>query len=99
MFVMKNNDLLKRLEQYRVEAGLTKTELSRLLGCKSVETYTNWLGRDSLPGAYVEIAKKVLGDVPSLSKAKLDLIKKIDSLNEEDKATILRLIDSLLNSR
>lgn len=75
---MKNRDLLERLEQYRVSCDMSKTEFARLLGCKSVETYINWIARGSLPGAYVEQAKRILGDVPSLSKAKLDILKKID---------------------
>lgn len=79
-----------------MSCGMSKTEFSRLLGCRSVETYINWIARGALPGAYVEQAKRILGDIPTLTAAKLDLLNKVDQLSEEDRKTILRLVDSLL---
>lgn len=95
---MKFDNLMERLEAYRRGNGITKAEFSRILGCNSQHQYQNWINRGSLPKAYYDTALRVLGNSGSLTKDQIALLKKIDTLADQDKKTVLRLIDALLAS-
>lgn len=57
--------LLQALEDWRVQNGYSKTDVARMLKCKSPQTYTNWLSRGSLPKDYIYSASALIGkDAP-----------------------------------
>ena len=53
--------LLQALEDWRLENGYSKSDVARMLKCKSPQTYTNWLARGSLPKDYFYAASALIG--------------------------------------
>ena len=95
---IESQKLLARLERYREAAELSKSELARRLGCRTPETYMMWLSRKSLPSAYVEKALIILGERPVLTDEKIDLLRRVDSLSDEDRELVYRFVKGLSRS-
>ena len=54
------NELIKKLERYRVRQGKTKAEMSLLIGANSNQHYNNWVYRESLPKKFYEKAMELI---------------------------------------
>ena len=54
-------DRIDALEKWRIDHGLSKTEMAARMGCNSPQQYGNWVARGSLPKDYFERADRLLG--------------------------------------
>lgn len=95
---MKIDDILAKLEKYRKENGLTKAELSRVIGANEPQQYRNWVARGSLPKKYINSALELLGQPGNLTKDQSELLERYECLSDDDKEVIVRMIDSFLKS-
>lgn len=82
---------LRALERYRVEKGLSYTDMSQLLGAPAPQNYNNWRYRNSLPKQYWDVADALVaasGD-PSLDLEIMSLTKDMDE--RQKRATLLHM--------
>lgn len=88
-------DLLKKLEAYRKQKRISKTDMARLLGANSPQQYANWVYRGSLPKDFYEVAMQILGADTDDLYASLKILKKLERLSPSSQAVISSLIDEL----
>lgn len=93
---MNTENLIERLEAYRKGNRITRAEMSRIIGANSPNQYTNWVVRGSLPKAYYDAALRVLGHSADLTKRQIEFLERFDTLNEDQREIVTRLVDSLL---
>ncbi len=55
-------DLIERVEKHRLELGLTKAEVARMLKAPTSQNYNNWVYRASMPKNFYDAAYLFLGE-------------------------------------
>lgn len=92
-------DLPKKLEQYRQEKGLTKTEMAHLLGASSYQVYYSWITRNSIPKQYLDRARALLAAQGTDVELEAEILEKVARLPNYKAKLVLQMIDGLLDSQ
>tara|TARA_R110000851_G_scaffold225597_1_gene378399 strand:- start:148 stop:456 length:309 start_codon:yes stop_codon:yes gene_type:complete len=95
------DELIKMLEEWRVERGISKTDMAHKLGTTAPQNYTNWIGRGSLPKEFYGKAVEILtGNGSLLSKGiegeELELIEMWRMLDNDFRAGIMTQVKALV---
>lgn len=91
-------DLPQRLERYRQENGLTKTEMGALFGVE-YQVYYSWIIRNSIPKKHLSRAGIILKHSERLSSLDIELLERFSRLPDEKAKIILEMIDGILEDR
>lgn len=83
-------DLAKRLEAYRLDHGLTKTQMGSFFGV-SYQTYYSWVKRNSIPKAHLETARTILSLSGDASKLNAELLELFSKLPDDKRRILLEL--------
>ena len=87
-------DLAKKLEKYRLDHNLTKTQMGGFFGVQ-FQTYYSWIKRDSIPKAHLETARTILSLTGDASKLNAELLELFSRLSDDKRKILLDLARGL----
>lgn len=87
------NDIMDRLERWRLANNKSKADMSRLFKASSRQDYSNWLSRDSLPKKHWAQAAKLIGTDLAPQVYENSLFSHMT--NEQKREIVLKLLPTL----
>lgn len=88
-------DLAKKLEKYRLDHDLTKTQMGSFFGV-SYQTYYSWIKRNSVPKGHLETARTILSLDGDASKLNAELLELFSRLPDDKRRILLELAEGFL---